>query len=120
MKKTIIFDFDGVIHEYKSSWIDSKTITDNPVYGIKTLIIELRKKYKIIVVSSRCATDEGMLAIKAWLKYHSIEVDGILKEKPPAFLTIDDRCICFDGNMLGDNMHKLIEKINNFKPWNKK
>jgi hypothetical protein len=22
--------------------------------------------------------------------------------------------------MLGDNMHKLIEKINNFKPWNKK
>lgn len=34
--------------------------------------------------------------------------------KPPAFLTIDDRCVCFDGNF-PDTLDLL-----DFKPWHKK
>lgn len=113
-KKIIIFDFDGVIHEYKSKWTDASTISDGPVPGIKELIHELRKTYRVVIVSSRCVNHDGIQAVKAWLCYHEIEVDDICKEKPPAYLTIDDRCICFDGNT-----QDLIERINNFKPWNK-
>lgn len=113
-KKIIIFDFDGVIHEYKSKWAGHENILDGPVHGIKELIFELRKTYKIVVVSSRCSCFEGIAAIRHWLNKHEIEVDDVCKEKPPAYLTIDDRCICFDGNVNG-----LIDQINNFKPWNK-
>jgi len=35
-------------------------------------------------------------------------------KKPAAFLTIDDRCICFDGTW------PEIETIRNFKSWTKK
>ena len=35
-KKTVVFDFDGVIHSYKSGWQGSATIIpDPPVPGIK-------------------------------------------------------------------------------------
>ena len=36
------------------------------------------------------------------------------RKKPSAYITVDDRCICFDGNA-----DTLIDKINNFKPWYK-
>jgi hypothetical protein len=34
--------------------------------------------------------------------------------KPAAFLQVDDRCICFDGNF------PTSENMKQFKPWNKK
>lgn len=49
-----------------------------------------------------------------YLDKHEIEVDGIMAEKPPAICYIDDRAICFDGHP-----ETLLEKVQNFKPWNK-
>ena len=112
---TVIFDFDGVIHSYESGWKGAEIIPDPPVHGIKEAIEEVRKEYKVVVVSSRCYLPGGIDAIKAWLKLHGIEVDDVTGEKPPAFVTIDDRAICFDGNPSA-----LMWKIKTFKPWNKK
>ena len=58
-----------------------------------------------------------MDAIHDWLlKYDLIKyVDMICKEKPPAIVYIDDRAICFDGHP-----ETLLDKIQNFKPWNKR
>ena len=65
-------------------------------------------------MSTRCATEEGYGAIRAWLIDHGIEVDDVKMEKPPAIVYIDDRAICFDGNPA-----TLLDKIRYFRPWNK-
>lgn len=116
MKKTVVFDFDGVIHSYKSGWQGPTVIPDEPVEGIKEAIAEIRiAGYEVVVVSTRCETLIGMAAIQVYLEKHGIEFDRIMKEKPPAIVYIDDRAICFDGNA-----GSLLEKIRNFQPWNKK
>ncbi len=116
MKKTVVFDFDGVIHSYTSGWVKEDIIPDPPVPGIKEAIVSMRDAgYEIVIVSTRCASYEGMVAIHEWLKKHKITVDDVCKEKPPAICYIDDRAICFDGHP-----EALFEKVQNFKPWNKR
>ena len=112
---TVVFDFDGVIHSYKSPWVNEYTIPDEPVPGIKKAINEIGDAgYRIVVVSTRCKTERGMAAIWAWLEEHKIHVDDVCMEKPAAICYIDDRAICFDGHP-----ETLLEKISNFKPWNR-
>lgn len=89
-KKTIVFDFDGVIHSYTSGWQGISVIPDPVVPEIQAAINYLRM--------------EG---------YEVIVVDDVVAHKPPAICYIDDRAICFDGDALG-----LIGKIRAFKPWN--
>jgi hypothetical protein len=114
IKPTIIFDFDGVIHSYTSGWQGVTNIPDPPVPGIKEAIRKIREEYRIIVVSTRCFQPGGIEAIQEYLAKHEIEIDGVVAEKVPAILSVDDRTICFDGKPEG-----LMEKIKNFKPWNK-
>lgn len=112
----IVFDFDGVIHSYKSGWMGPSVIPDGPVPGIRESIQLIRESgYKVVVVSTRCATQEGREAVKNWLFRDGITVDAVLKEKPPAVCYVDDRAICFDGNA-----NTLFEKIRGFEPWYKK
>jgi hypothetical protein len=113
-KQTVIFDFDGVINSYTSRWQGADVILDPPVVGIKEAISEIRKHYRVVVVSSRCYQSGGIEAIKVWLEKYGIRVDDVTDEKPPAVVIVDDRAITFDGNTDG-----LLEKIKNFKPWNK-
>lgn len=115
MKQTVVFDFDGVIHSYTSGWKGKTIILDPPVPGIREAIRDIHAAgYEVVIVSTRCATAEGTDAIKNWLKMYDITVDRVCKEKPPAIVYIDDRAICFDGHS-----ETLLEKISNFKPWNK-
>lgn len=114
-KPTIIFDFDGVIHSYKSGWKGATIIPDPPVEGIKEAILDLRNDYTVVVVSTRCYQDGGIEAIRTWLVEYGIEVDDVTNEKPPALVQIDDRALTFDGNP-----NVLREKIEKFVPWNKK
>ena len=116
MKQTVVFDFDGVIHSYTSGWKGIAVIPDPPVLGIQEAIVGIRASgYEVVVVSTRCATAEGMRAVSAWLGKHGIQVDRVMKEKPPAIVYIDDRAICFDGNPAS-----LLDKIQNFTPWNRR
>ena len=112
-KKTICFDFDGVIHSYSSGWKGIDIIPDQPVEGIKEVINQLRKdNYEVIVVSTRCSEVKGLSAIKDWLSINGIYVDNVCKEKPPAICYVDDRAICFTGKTDG-----LVEQIKGFKNW---
>lgn len=113
-KPTVIFDFDGVIHSYTSGWKGCSVIPDKPVQDIDSAIREIRKEYKVVVVSTRCYQDGGIEAIKEWLAENGIEVDEVTGEKPPAIVQIDDRAITFDGDPYG-----LIYKIRRFQPWYK-
>lgn len=113
-KQTVVMDFDGVIHSYSSRWRGAALIPDPPVEGICEAIQEIRRHYRLVVVSSRCSQEGGIEAIKAYLKKHDIEVDDIVVEKPPAVVYIDDRALTFDGHP-----ESLLEKIKTFKPWNR-
>ena len=118
MAKTVVFDFDGVIHSYTSGWQGEDTILDPPVPGIREALKEIRDAgYEVVVVSTRCATIKGHGAIEAWLYDNGLReyIDKVCKEKPPAVAYIDDRAICFDGHP-----ETLLKKIKNFQPWYKK
>lgn len=115
MKKTVVFDFDGVIHSYTSGWQGEANIPDPPVPGIKEAIEEIRDAgYEVVVLSTRTSTLEGCKAVHSWLEFYGIEVDRVCGKKPPAIVYIDDRAICFDGKPEG-----LLDKIQEFRPWNK-
>lgn len=114
-KPTIVLDFDGVIHSYKSGWKGPDVIPDPPVEGIKAAIEKLRKTYRLVVVSSRCLHDEGIDAIRQWLQTYDITVDDVTGQKQPGVVYVDDRAITFDGHA-----DLLYEKIKAFKPWHKK
>lgn len=118
MKKTVVFDFDGVIHSYTSGWKGETCIPDPPVQGIDRALMALKDAdYEVVIVSTRCSTQGGVDAINLWLYQNGLAqyVDKVCKEKPPAIVYIDDRAICFDGNP-----DTLLEKVNEFKPWYKR
>lgn len=123
-KPLLCLDFDGVVHAYDSPWTDGKTITDGPVPGALEFIQEALKSFRVAIYSSRSHQDGGLYAMKEWM-WHCAEeadsgsghawVDDIEwpMEKPPAFLTIDDRAMLFTGNW------PAVSSLLAFKPWNK-
>ncbi|MFR3729121.1 hypothetical protein [Lacrimispora sp.] len=116
MKRTVVFDFDGVIHSYVSGFKRADIIPDEPVDGIKDAIAEIRRAgYEVAVVSSRAASEEGKAAIREYLERYGIRVDSITPVKLPAICYIDDRAICFRGDP-----SSLLRQIRTFRPWNKR
>ena len=118
MKQTVVFDFDGVIHSYTSGWQGETCIPDPPTPGIQKAIHSIHEAgYEVVVVSTRCRTLRGRMAIENWLDMYQMtqDVDRVCKEKPPAIVYIDDRAICFDGKP-----ENLLGKIRSFNPWDKK
>lgn len=115
MKKTVVFDFDGVIHSYTSGWKGATVIPDPPVEGIGDALKEIKGAgYEVVIVSTRCSTQDGVDAINLWLYQNGLAqyVDSVCKEKPPAIVYIDDRAICFDGHP-----ENLLRRIDMFRPW---
>lgn len=110
-RKTIVFDFDGVIHKYSKGWQDG-SIYDEPVKGIKELIEDLRTEYKVVVVSTRCLNETGTTAVWKWLEKYGIVVDDCTGVKVPASMYIDDRAIKFDGNV-----DHLRDAVDTFSTW---
>lgn len=113
-KKILVLDFDGVIHSYTSGWKGVDVIPDPPVSGIKELIDKLKDDFHIYIVSSRCSDEKGCLAIEKYLFENNIFYNRVQADKPPAYLTIDDRALTFNGNC-----DEIYEQIKSFKPWNK-
>lgn len=114
MRKSIAFDFDGVIHSYTSGWKGYDVIPDPVVPGIREVIRELRKRdYYIIVFSTRAYHGEGVDAMWRYLEDNEIYVDQVTNSKEPWMLLVDDRCLQFTGDT-----SNLLDKILNFKPVN--
>jgi hypothetical protein len=129
---TICVDFDGVIHSYSSGWQGVDVIPDPPVPGaIAWLEAHLplpdamgaAGPYEgpiVQIYSSRSKSWRGRRAMKKWLIKHGLDPwyikDGLLKfptKKPAAWLTIDDRAICFMGTF------PTTKEMMSFNPWNK-
>lgn len=133
-KPIICLDFDGVIHSYITPWRSAEIIPDGPTEGFFEWARAMLHSFKLVVHSSRFAHDDGspnQEAIGAciiWLAEefriwcevtNNVGADFINQikwsaTKPPAFISIDDRCICFDGDWSKLTAHEIMA----FRPWN--
>lgn len=127
-KKLISIDFDGVLNSYVSGWTGAADCLDAPVPGAMKFLADLvaDDRFDAVVYSSRCASEEGVAAIRQWLDRHLVEALGehagryvgnrvrVASSKPPAFVSLDDRVICFDGTW------PTLDAVAAFVPWNKK
>ena len=112
MNKTLLIDFDGVVHSNKSKWTSADEILDEPTPGAFDFLERAVEKFDVCIYSSRSGAEGGIKAMREWFLLYGLSSDVIEllrfpTEKPAGFLTLDDRCICFDD-------------IDNFVPWNKK
>ena len=106
-KKTILFDLDGVLNTYDGNY--------NPNYippikdGAYNLIKELAKDYKIVIFTAR-----NTLIASKWIIKNKLDkyVQNVTNVKESAYLTVDDRCINFDGDY-----KELKNKIDKFEVW---
>lgn len=136
-KPILCIDFDGVIHSYSSGWKGATVISDPPVAGALRWLWKATEWFDVQVYSSRSKDFEAHKAMLAWMIDQSFAEFGeghpmagvthggpdgptypitFAHEKPAAFLTIDDRAICFEGDWNDLEPADLL----NFKPWNKR
>lgn len=126
-KPILCLDFDGVIHSYDRGWQDG-SIYGRVTDGFCDWAENAKSKFKLVIYSSRSKSQEGRDAMYDWLVAEIFqwaetkEGDSTLSladfefahEKPPAFLTIDDRAIKFEGRWGWLDPDELLR----FKPWN--
>ena len=128
-KPKICIDFDGVIHSYDRGWRDG-VIYGDIVPGFFDWVERARKDFDLVIYSSRSKNEEGIVAMGEWLnarreewvqaggQRHPTEplVIELAHEKPPAWLTIDDRAILFRGDWNAPEL--TAEAMLAFTPWN--
>jgi len=122
-KKILCVDFDGTLSAYKNGWQGINTINEDPVPGAMQFLIDAVKVFDVNIFSSRSEKPEGILAMKEWLytqlmKFSEEGFDVYMQlklpvNKPPAFVSLDDRTIQFNG------VFPSIDELTIFKPWNK-
>jgi hypothetical protein len=128
-KPILCVDFDGVIHSYANGWQGADVVGDPPVPGALRWLWKAAEWFNVAIYSSRSSQEGGREAMHAWMNNFAIHEFGDKNsadrfmatlsfpiEKPAAFLTIDDRAICFEGDWNELNPADLLE----FKPWNKR
>lgn len=117
---TICVDFDGVVHGYSQGWKGAENIYDPPVPGAAEAIKTMRSwGARVVIFSTRASTNEGTLAMWAWLKKYGIEVDGLSHEKPMAVIYIDDRALRFEGKWEETIKTIVMHEAAGFKTWQK-
>lgn len=138
--KIICVDFDGTIHSYTSGWKGACEIPDPPIEGAMGWIVDMThdSRFDVQIYSSRSKEEGAIEAMKAWFMLHlqnyfkrntmvrfseeeafhaaSFVVSSMKfpTQKPPAFLTIDDRAMCFDGT------YPTLDEIDSFLTWQKR
>ena len=114
MSKTVVFDFDGVIHSYTSGWQGIENIPDPPVDGIEEILRHVKEDLncEVVIVSTRSYEFIARNAMWTWLcKYHlNMYVDDIVAKKPPAMCYVDDRAVRFKP----DELDRVVDEIDYF------
>lgn len=125
--KTVAVDFDGVLHLYNSGWLGAEIIPDGPVPGAMRWLWQLIEYgFDVCISSTRCSTSDGRRAMRealtTWMQDEVSDIAAkdvnhrvwFAEKKPAAWVTIDDRVMCFRGEF------PTTKEIDEFKPWNKK
>lgn len=117
-KPILCVDFDGVLHSYISGWKGADVVSDSAVPGAAEWLEEAIEVFEVNIYSSRTSQEGGLRAMQEWC---ALEFGGELagklifpEQKPPAFLTLDDRAVCFEGEW------PSVQALRAFQPWNKR
>jgi hypothetical protein len=122
-KPTICIDFDSTIHSYEKGWQNGE-IYGTVLPGFFEWAEQVSQDFRLVIYSSRSASEAGQVAMENWLQKQRMQWREstvafefeFAHEKPPAYLTIDDRAIKFNGDWTAPEL--TLEAIQNFKPWN--
>lgn len=104
-KKTLLIDFDGVIHGYNGTFSSD---LGPPLPNARHACLILAKTFRLVCFSTRPAEQ-----IEPYLKKYAFPEMPVTNEKLPAFAIVDDRAVCFTGKWT----QEMIEKIKNFTPY---
>lgn len=139
-KPVLCIDFDGVINSYKSGWREPHIIPDEPNPGAIEALLGYMEDFCVCIHTSRVnrlngdadAALQNMKALGVWLTkwgfpatliytFADYQPEGlrddmlnIVRTKPPAQVTIDDRGWTFDGTW------PTVEQLKAFRPWNRR
>jgi phosphoglycolate phosphatase-like HAD superfamily hydrolase len=114
--KTVAFDFDGVISKY-AGYVAKDDVQEPIVEVVKAIKILKEKGFKILVHSTR-----GDEFLKNYCDTYNIPYDYINRRpdrqgdnpgKPVAYVYVDDRAICYQGQSAED----LVHEIDTFKSY---
>ena len=125
-KKTIVFDFDGVIHTGYKGWKDG-SIYGEIDYNLLSYIKELMKDYYVVISSNRPAEQivdflnkdsNNPLDFEVFKKdmqgnmyWNKDNVVGVTNEKAVGIIYIDDRGYRYKGLAdLIDNLKKALKE----------
>lgn len=126
MKKTIVFDFDGVIHKGYKGWKDG-SIYGQIDYDLLWYIKELMRTYYVVISSNRPAEQiveflnkdgNNPLDFEVFKKdmqenmyWNKDNVVGVTNEKAVGIIYIDDRGYRYKGiEDLVKNLNKCLEE----------
>ncbi len=119
-KKTIVVDFDGVIHGYSSGWKGATVISDPPVSGAIEWLGRASERFQVAVWSARSREKGGIDAMREWLLGHGLPAEVLAQlafprgGKPAAHVYLDDRAVCFEG------VFPTLETLEAFEPWHRR
>ena len=108
--KVACVDFDGTIYP-NMRYRGAGHVSGDPIPGAKEALAELSKEYRIVVHSARCASEEGIEAIRVWLAAQEMPYD-VVRDKPHAGVYIDDRAIGFSGDWAA-----TVVQVREFRQW---
>jgi hypothetical protein len=125
MKKTVVFDFDGVIHKGYKGW------RDGSIYGeIDFLLLDYIKRlledYYVVISSNRPAVQivDYLTSLDCGIDFEVFDKDldknmfwtkdgvvGVTNGKAVGILYVDDRALRYDSNMNTEDNINAIDKI---------
>lgn len=126
-KPVLCVDFDGVIHSYSSGWKGADVVSDDAVPGAMQWLRSALERFTVCIYSSRTSQPGGITAMRQAIGRWSVDQRSsdhedlswlgelqFPEQKPAAFLTLDDRAVCFTGTW------PSVDDLAAFKPWNKR
>lgn len=109
-RRIVAVDFDGVLHHDGHDWKGPAVILGPAVLGAIDWLTGLiraddekgKRRFDVRIFSSRCRYPDGIEAMKGWLVVQGLNLEDLAElhfaaEKPPAWVTVDDRCFRFEG-----------------------
>lgn len=119
-KKTVVVDFDGVIHAYTSGWKGATVISDPPVAGAIAWLGQAADRFQLAVWSARSREKGGIEAMREWLTSNGLPAEVLAQiafpkgGKPAAHVYLDDRAISFEGTF------PALDVLEAFEPWHRR
>jgi hypothetical protein len=107
VSRRVCIDLNGVLDTY-AGW-QGEVTWHPPRPGAREFLQALRAQgFEIVILTVRAPADA-----RRWLQEHALldYVDAVTDHKPPAFVYVDDRAICFRGQF-----DQTLRELARFEP----